>query len=48
MTISKISSSAKFYAEIIAFSDFSEVANHNHYVTAPGDWYVVIADIRGR
>ena len=45
MTISKISSSAKFYAEITAFSDFSEVANLKHYVTAPGDWYVVIADI---
>lgn len=30
-----------------AFDDFSEVANLNHYQTAPNHWFVVIADIKG-
>ena len=38
-------STAKFYAEIESFSDFSQVANTSNYATAPDDWYVVIADI---
>lgn len=40
-------STAKFYAEIESFSDFSQVANTSNYTTAPDDWYVVIADIQG-
>ncbi|MFA9419758.1 MAG: DUF3095 domain-containing protein [Gammaproteobacteria bacterium] len=40
-------STAKFYAEIKSFSDFSQVANTRNYVTAPDDWYVVITDIQG-
>lgn len=41
------SKNAKFYDEIVAFDDFSEVANLKHYETAPGHWFVVIADIKG-
>ncbi len=47
MAISEAKSTAKFYAEIKSFSNFSQVADVGHYVTAPDDWYVVIADIQG-
>jgi hypothetical protein len=36
-----------FYAGLAPFRDFAEVADPRHYVPAPGDWLLVIADIKG-
>ena len=36
-----------FYAEVPSFSAFVEFTDPRHYVAAPGDWHVVIADIKG-
>jgi hypothetical protein len=47
MKISESSASAKFYADIKSFSNFSEVAAVSNYAVAPEDWYLVIADIQG-
>jgi hypothetical protein len=41
------SSRSQFYAHLSAFDDFSRVAEVDNYVSAPNDWFVVIADIRG-
>lgn len=40
------SKNTKFYDEMAAFDNFSEVANSSHYQTAPNHWYIVIADIK--
>ena len=45
MTHNETSSTVKFYANINAFTDFSEVAVPSNYVAAPDGWYVVISDI---
>jgi hypothetical protein len=42
-----LSLSENFYLTMTTFDDFSEVANLNHYETAPNHWFVVIADIKG-
>ena len=39
--------SAKFYAEIEAFDDFTGVADIGNYRQAPDDWTVIIADVQG-
>ena len=36
-----------FYAEVPPFSAFVEFTDPSHYVVAPDDWHVVIADIEG-
>lgn len=36
-----------FYTEMSAFSNFNEVTKDIHYKDVPGDWFVVITDIRG-
>lgn len=36
-----------FYRELEAFDDFADIANPEHYVAAPDDWQVVIADVEG-
>jgi hypothetical protein len=41
-----LSKKANFYDDMMTFDDFAEVANLNHYVTAPNHWFVVIADIK--
>jgi hypothetical protein len=45
--LSQPAPTARFYAEIHPFDDFSQVADRGNYVVAPDDWYVVIADIKG-
>ena len=37
---------ATFYERLEPFADFATVADPRHYVEAPGDWLVVVADIR--
>jgi len=41
-----LSKKDNFYDDMMTFDDFAEVANLNHYVTAPNHWFVVIADIK--
>jgi hypothetical protein len=41
-----LSKKANFYDDMMTFDDFAEVANLDHYVTAPNHWFVVIADIK--
>ena len=36
-----------FYTGLEPFSEFAEVADPAHYVDAPDDWIVVLADIKG-
>ena len=36
-----------FYAEVPPFSAFAEFTDPGHYVRAPDDWHVVMADIEG-
>ena len=36
-----------FYARLAPFADFAGVADATHYVEAPDDWVVVLADIKG-
>jgi len=45
--MTKSSSSARFYADLFAFEDFSRVADIENYILAPDDWYVIVADIQG-
>jgi hypothetical protein len=42
-----LTTTARFYADISSFDDFSQVANFDQYKIAPDDWFVVIADIQG-
>ncbi len=36
-----------FYATLTSFADFASVSELRHYTSAPADWLVVIADIKG-
>jgi DUF3095 family protein len=38
---------SSFYERLEAFVDFATVADARHYVEAPDDWLVVVADIKG-
>lgn len=38
---------ATFFSSVEPFRDFVEVANAAHYREVPGDWLVVITDVRG-
>ena len=38
---------SRFYSDLPDFDEFFEVANPARYQPLPGDWQVVIADIRG-
>ena len=40
-------SSADFYARLEPFSEFAEATDPAHYVEAPDDWLLVLADIKG-
>lgn len=39
--------SERFYAELPAFADFTEVASAERYAAVPDDWRVVITDVMG-
>lgn len=39
--------STRFYEKISAFADFSEFTENRHYTTAPDNWFIFVADIRG-
>jgi len=36
-----------FYKNLKGFGQFSELSDRHFYVTAPPDWYVVVADVKG-
>jgi hypothetical protein len=38
---------SSFYQRLEPFADFAAVADARHYVEAPDDWLVVVADIKG-
>lgn len=38
---------ASFYADLKSFNNFSKVADLENYVSAPDEWFVFIADIKG-
>ncbi|MDH3859320.1 MAG: DUF3095 domain-containing protein, partial [Gammaproteobacteria bacterium] len=38
---------ANFYADIVPFDTFADVADLNNYQVAPDDWHVIIADVKG-
>jgi hypothetical protein len=38
---------AKFYADIVPFDAFADVADMDNYRLAPDDWHVIIADVKG-
>jgi Protein of unknown function (DUF3095) len=37
---------SSFYERLVPFADFAAVADARHYVEAPDDWLVVVADIK--
>jgi len=37
----------EFYANLESFDAFADVADMDNYRTAPDDWYVIIADVKG-
>jgi hypothetical protein len=41
------SASPTFYGALSPFSAFAEVADPRHYLAAPDDWIVVMADVKG-
>jgi Protein of unknown function (DUF3095) len=41
------SGDSTFYERLEPFADFAAVADARHYVEAPDDWLVVVADIKG-
>jgi hypothetical protein len=43
----RVDSGPTFYQNLNSFDDFSEVSDLPRYTPAPGDWLVVIADIKG-
>ncbi len=45
--MSDLTTTENFYADISSFDNFSQVANIDNYKIAPGDWFVIIADIQG-
>lgn len=42
-----MSRTENFYQNIKSFKQFSSIASELHFVSAPDDWYVVIADVKG-
>ena len=39
--------SAEFYDDLDAFTDARDVCDPRHFVDAPADWWVAVADVRG-
>ena len=46
-TAPKPARAATFYGGLEPFTDFAEVADPRHYVAAPDEWIVVMADVEG-
>lgn len=37
----------RFYQELVPFTDFVEITKDRHFRSVPGDWWVVITDVKG-